>query len=278
MKERGKKFGVQIFALLVVNFASGQVLAGGLVDTGYDVFNAAVFTAPETISNPWWTVAPGSKTLYYAESEDECQWTLTEDAGVLMNGFTGDDFSGDYAMSKYRAVLDRSWVDDSEDCDQHSFQQVWDDMGIQAEETTYDWYAQDDDQNIWYMGEDTWDGDSGGSFAAGCDGADPGIVMLGGMPDKGSFYRQEYFKDEAEDWAKVLNYVDIDGVTCMKTKEWSPLEPGAVEHKYYCDGQLVMVDELKGKTLVVELYDGGFVAPPPPLVGPPDSIPSCTHD
>lgn len=278
MNERYRKFGVLIIALFLASLVSGQVQAGGLVDTGYDVFSAAGFTAPETISNPWWTLAPGSKTLYYAESEDECVWTLTEDAGVLENGFSGDDFSGAYAMSKYRVVLDRSWVDDSEDCDQHSFQHVWDDLGIPPEETTYDWYAQDDGQNVWYMGEDTWDGDSEGSFAAGCDGAEPGILIQGGMPDKGTFHRQEYFEDEAEDWVKVVNYVDIDGLTCMKTKEWSPLEPGAVEHKYYCDGSLVLVEELKGKTLIVEQFEGDFVAPPPPLSGPPSPIPACTLD
>jgi len=278
MKQRNRKYGVLLFTLLLVNLVPGEVLAGGLVDTGYDVFSAAVFSAPETISNPWWSVAPGSKTLYYAKSEDECVWTLTEDAGVLLNGFSGDDFSGAYAMPAYRVVLDRSWVDDSEDCDEHSFQDVWDGLGIPAEETTYDWYAQDDEQNVWYIGEDTWDGDSEGSFAAGCDGAEPGIVILAGMPEKGSYYSQEYFEDEAEDWGKVLNYVDIDGATCMKTKEWTPLEPGAIEHKYYCDGSLVLVEELKGKTLVVEQFEGDFVAPPPPLAGPPNPVPACTHD
>lgn len=278
MKKRNKKFGLLVLGLCLASIASGQVLAGGLVDTGLGVFNAVGFTAPETISNPWWTVAPGSKTLYYAESEDGCQWTLTEDAGVLENGFSGDDFSGAYAMASYRAVLDRSWLDESEDCDQHSFQYVWDDLGIQPEETTYDWYAQDDEQNVWYMGEDTWDGNSEGSFAAGCDGAEPGILIQGGMPDKGTFHRQEYLEDEAEDWVKVVNYIDMDGVTCMKTKEWTPLEPGEIEHKYYCDGSLVLVEELKGKTLVVEQFDGDFVAPPPPLTGPPSPVPACTHD
>jgi hypothetical protein len=278
MKERNRKNGLLIFVLILTGLGSEHVLAGGLVDTGYEVFSAAGFTAPEMITNPWWSVAPGSKTLYYAESDDECVWTLTEDAGVLLNGFSGDDFSGDYAMTSYRAVLDRSWVDDSEDCDQHSFQEVWDDLGIPAEETTYDWYAQDDEQNVWYMGEDTWDGDSEGSFAAGCDGAEPGILIRGGMPDKGTFHMQEYLEDEAEDWVKVVNYIDIDGVTCMKTKEWSPLEPGAVEHKYYCDGSLVLVEELQGKTLVVEQFDGGFVAPPAPLTGPPYPVPACTND
>jgi hypothetical protein len=68
------------------------------------------------------------------------------------------------------------------------------------------------------------------------------------------------FEDEAEDNARVLRLnarVDIDVGTfagCLKTKEWSPLEHGSIEHKYYCPsgGGLMLVNELKGGTLRVE--------------------------
>ena len=52
-------------------------------------------------------------------------------------------------------------------------------------EDTYDWYAQDKDGNVWYLGEDTTayeeDGTTSteGSWEYGVDGALPGIVMLG---------------------------------------------------------------------------------------------------
>ena len=44
-------------------------------------------------------------------------------------------------------------------------------------EDTYDWYAQDADGNVWYLGEDTKEYDGGklvgskGSWEAGVDGA-----------------------------------------------------------------------------------------------------------
>ena len=139
-------------------------------------------------------------------------------------------------------------------------------------EETDDWYAWDNHGNVWYFGEDTveylYDDDwnpigtsDEGSWEAGVDGAEPGILMLAD-PHPGDSYRQEYYEDEAEDMGKVLRlnaevsveYGDYDG--CLVTKEWSELEPGNVEHKYYAPGVgLVYVEELKGKTVTVGLVD-----------------------
>ena len=55
--------------------------------------------------------------------------------------------------------------------------------GDQIVEDTYDWYAQDADGNLWYLGEDTTEYENGkpktkeGSWEAGVDGALPGIIM-----------------------------------------------------------------------------------------------------
>jgi hypothetical protein len=72
-------------------------------------------------------------------------------------------------------------------------------------------------------------------------GAKPGIIMQS-HPKMGQSYRQEYKKGSAEDMAKVLElngsaevpYGSFDHV--LVTKEWSPLEPGVVEHKSYAAG------------------------------------------
>jgi hypothetical protein len=235
-------------------FAAGQALAGGLIDTSYEGgWTQATFgiNSQQLSRNPTWD--PTVKVLYYADSEDGCEWNLVESAGPVPNAFKAEldnGFSGDYEMHIV-AILDREWLDEDVDCEDSS------PMEGDIMELTYDWYAIDDANNIWYMGEDTWDFEEGspeGSFAAGCDGAEPGIVMPGGTPSKGTFYQQEYFEEEAEDWGKVLNYVELDDLDCMKTKEWTPLEPGEVEHKYYCEGVLVLIAELKGKTKYVEIY------------------------
>jgi hypothetical protein len=114
-------------------------------------------------------------------------------------------------------------------------------------EATLDWYAQDTVGNVWYFGEDSKEIENGivisteGSWEAGVDDAQPGIVMLAN-PDVGHTYRQEYLEDEAEDMAEVLSLNESVTVlygsfqSCLMTKEWTPLEPGIVEHKYYKTG------------------------------------------
>ncbi len=52
-------------------------------------------------------------------------------------------------------------------------------------EDTIDWYAQDADGNVWYLGEDTAEFEDGkvktkkGSWEAGVDGALPGVILPG---------------------------------------------------------------------------------------------------
>ena len=260
---------------LLVTFAS-TLNAGGLIDTSLARFLAEDFSDSASITNSWWTLAAGSNFLYFAEDGGECAWNLVE---VLDD--TTDDFPVPYNKLA-RIILDREWID--EDCeyapDVDNFADVVAKAG-DAVEKTYDWYAQDGDGNIWYLGEDTRNsqGSSGGSFVAGCDGAEGGIVMLGD-PHSGDFYRQEYYAGVAEDWGKATAFLKVDSYVCLKTKEWSPLSKGHIEYKFYCsdgdEGVLLMVDELKGKTVRVELLgsvDAGDVPNAPQANPAPD--PTC---
>jgi hypothetical protein len=114
-------------------------------------------------------------------------------------------------------------------------------------EDTYDWYAQDKEGNVWYLGEDSTEYENGkpagtqGSWEAGVDGALPGIVMPA-TPTVGDAYRQEYLAGEAEDLAEVIavgqsatvpagSYEDV-----AVMREWNPLEPDVVEEKSYAPG------------------------------------------
>ncbi|MGH9150331.1 MAG: hypothetical protein ACRD0F_08325, partial [Acidimicrobiales bacterium] len=114
-------------------------------------------------------------------------------------------------------------------------------------EDTYDWVAQDRSGNVWYLGEDTKEFERGvlvgseGSWEAGADGAEAGIVMPAN-PRPGLSYRQEYYKGEAEDRAEVVSLTERQGVPAgifdqmLMTRDWTPLEPGVIEHKYYAKG------------------------------------------
>ena len=119
--------------------------------------------------------------------------------------------------------------------------------GGKPSEKTNDWYAQDKRGNVWYLGEDSFDRKNGrwvrndGSWQAGVNGAKAGIIMKG-RPRAGDTYRQEFYKGHAEDLGRVLRtgvsvstpYRSFRGT--LETRDWSPLEPGVVEHKYYARG------------------------------------------
>jgi hypothetical protein len=114
-------------------------------------------------------------------------------------------------------------------------------------ERTFDWYAQDRQGNVWYMGEASYERShgrlrrAGDSWEGGVDGARPGIIMPA-HPRHGDAYRQEFYPPgEALDQARVLRsdahwsvpYGSFDHV--LVTSERSPLEP-QIEHKYYARG------------------------------------------
>jgi hypothetical protein len=111
-------------------------------------------------------------------------------------------------------------------------------------EDTHDWYAQDSAGNVWYMGEATTEYENGkpktteGSWEAGVNGAEPGVIMPA-KPRVGLAYRQEYYKGHAEDRAKVVS-VDANVRVpfgrfdhAVETEDVAPLGKGTVEHKYY---------------------------------------------
>ena len=137
-------------------------------------------------------------------------------------------------------------------------------------EDTLDWYAQDRDGNVWYLGEQTAEYEDGklvsreGSWEAGVDGAQAGIVMPA-HPEVGMRYRQEYYEGHAGDRGEVLRVDDEARVPfgsyreVVRTKDTTPLEPQVREHKYYARGVgLVLARDVAGggrEELV--LYDPG---------------------
>jgi hypothetical protein len=141
------------------------------------------------------------------------------------------------------------------------------DKNGELKELTFDWYAQDAEGNVWYMGEQTAEYQNGkvstraGSWEAGVDGAEPGIIMPAD-PIVGLTYRQEYLAGEAEDLAKVVDtsshadtpFRAFDDV--WVTEDWTPLEPKVVERKFYARGVgLVMEQLVKGGSGTNQLTD-----------------------
>lgn len=120
-------------------------------------------------------------------------------------------------------------------------------------EDTFDWYAQDKDGNVWYFGEDTKTYEDGvlvttaGSWEAGKNGAQAGIIMLAN-PKIGDQYYQEFAPGVVADQGKVLSLKEDVTVpygsftNCLKTADWTPIEPGNRAFKYYAEGIGVVLE------------------------------------
>lgn len=172
-----------------------------------------------TIDNQYFPLTPGTTFIYEGQTA-ECT-----------------DRNEVYVSRQIKQILGVSCIEVRD--------RVW--LEGSLTEETLDWYAQDKDGNVWYFGEDSKEYENGevvstaGSWEAGVDGAKPGIVMEAD-PKVGDSYRQEYCKGEAEDTADVLSLNASITVlygsfsNCLKTKDYTALEPGVAENKYFAPG------------------------------------------
>jgi hypothetical protein len=115
-------------------------------------------------------------------------------------------------------------------------------------ERTSDWYAQDESGNVWYYGEATAELNGQGkvvsregSWRAGVHGARAGVYMPGN-PRPGQGGRQEFYRGHAEDEFTVVSLsarvhtAAGSSNHALLTKEFTRLEPGVLDHKYYVRG------------------------------------------
>ena len=197
----------------------------------------------EGIDNPYLPLEPGSRWVYESAGVDPDTTTVT---------VTGD-------TREVQGVTTKVVHDVVRDADG------------KVVEDTFDWVAQDAAGNVWYFGEDTTEYDDrgrpdhSGSWEAGVDGAQAGLVMPA-QPRVGDGYQQESSPGLAEDRAEVLSVdesvnVEFGSFTdVVQTEDTTPLEPGLVEHKYYAPGVgLVLEQTVAGGADRAELvsYDGG---------------------
>jgi hypothetical protein len=212
------------------------------------------FTYPRVINNPHSPMTIGDIREYEVYEEGE----LVETISIQILG--PEDEGGDKMVNGIQVIVQRD--------------RVMDEDGNIIEDT-FDWFAQDDDGNVWYVGEEVTnynydddgvliDTDDGGSFEWGIDGAQPGIQMLA-SPRRGDSYRQEYYAGEAEDIGAVIALdsvitLDDDEFTTLETEDWNPLEPDeAREHKFYARGLGVIREEKVDGSEYVELVERTIV-------------------
>ncbi len=151
-----------------------------MIDTSYqpDV-SPAKFNNPTNITNPYYPLQIGKVYRYEGQTPDGLETIVEERLKVtrVVQGIT-------CVVSNFKAYLNGNLIEEA-----------------------YDWFAQDNEGNVWYFGEEVdnynLDGtlkDHGGSWEAGVDGAKAGLIMPAN-PTPGLKYREEYFFNEAEDEA-----------------------------------------------------------------------------
>lgn len=193
--------------------------------------------------NPWFALVPGNRWVYEGDGES-IEVVVTSDT-KLIEGIT------------CIVVVDTVSEDDV------------------VIEITDDWYAQDVDGNVWYCGEiaenfEEFDDDDtqgpelvdiDGSWKSGRDNAEAGL-LLPFDPQVGDVFRQEFAQTDAEDVVEILAIDATESTpggacdaSCLQTRDFTPLEPGEEEHKFYAAGIGLLVETVPGTADRVELME-----------------------
>jgi hypothetical protein len=177
-------------------------------------------SASSRITNPWFPLARGSVYVYDGQ----------KDGKQARDVMTVTSKTKTIAGIRAAVIADRLFLN-----------------GTLSERTT-DWYSQDKQGTVWYLGEKTAELNASGkvtstqgSFLNGRNGAKGGIFMPA-QPQVGQSFQQESFKGQAEDHFRILSMATnittpaVSSNSAMLTEETTPLEPGVVDHKYYVQG------------------------------------------
>ncbi len=192
----------------------------------------------DTIDNPYFPLTPGTTSIYEGQTD-----AGFEHVEVQVTRETKTILGVSCVVVRDIARLDGVVVED-----------------------TLDWYAQDRAGNVWYFGELSQQFEGGelaglaGSWQAGVDGAQAGVIMRA-APRGSDVYRQEFALEVAEDIGEIVALGQSVTVpfgsfaNCLKTNDFSPIEPDVLENKYYAPGIGVVleVDPETGERL--ELVD-----------------------
>jgi hypothetical protein len=192
-----------------------------IIDSNYKPdINPSKFTNSTKVINFYYPLTPGKKYIYEGQTKDGLERVeeqrLTTTKTIL--GIT-------CIVVEFKAFLNGTLI-----------------------EKAIDWYAQDTAGNLWYFGEavDNYNPngtlkDHAGSWEAGMDSAQPGMIMPAN-PRTGMKYREEYYFNHAEDQAEITATGQIVIIpfgtfnNCIKTRNFTELEPDLNENKYYAPG------------------------------------------
>jgi hypothetical protein len=198
-------------------------------------FSAAVFDPQQTVDHVYFPMT-GKKTFVFQGRDEDGP---LDERFELTNIGPGPVIAGVQTSTK----RDRAYED-----------------GLLVEET-FDYYAQDTEGNVWYLGEDVtnfiYDDDGNlidtntqSSWRAGVNGALPGFIMPADLIIGFNYYQEFAAEDDALDQGTILAFFDtleLDIGTfedVLQILDTSELDPDAREFKYYAPGfGLILAEE-----------------------------------
>jgi len=197
-------------------------------------FAAATFTPGQKVDNPYFPLLDRKTRRYEGRDAN----------GDLVEYFEFTNLNtGPVILGvKTTTQLDRAYED-----------------GLLVEET-YDFYAQDDDGNVWYFGEDVTnyiydddgnliDTNNSSAWRAGMNGGLPGWIMPASNPVGLKYYQESAAADGALDEGRVgANDLMFDSIfgpvsNVLQVFETSQLSPDSRGAKYYAPGFGLLFEE-----------------------------------
>jgi Ca2+-binding RTX toxin-like protein len=212
-------------------------------------FNKATFKPGDPIDNSYYPLKPGTIYTYEAEGRDRETGEVNRETNRVAVTYQTKEIAGVTTT----VVRDTVWAN-----------------GF-LEEDTNDFYAQDTDGNVWYLGEATtaYQFDDNGNFIgtstqgaweAGVNDALPGYIMEANPQINDNYYQEFAINDGAFDQAQVISrnrnvstkVGDFSNV--LQTYDTTQIDPSATEFKYYAPGiGMVAAEENLDKNLEPEL-------------------------
>jgi hypothetical protein len=253
-KEEERVFVPEV-GLVLARSADGELSLARRLPQDAESAAAETFSAPTTVDNPYFGVTGVDYRLYLGEDEGEplrIEVALTgQIKPVEWEGGTTDTVESQFIATSERDLL----------------------------EIAVDWFAQDDNGNVWYFGENVWNyeegriANTGGTWIAGGDGP-PGLIMPG-EPALGQRFNPENIPGLVFETVEVQ---EVDGTFTLPTGEeltgvlvlHEVLDDGSEEFKEYAAGYGNLTTDappVERVDIVYALPNDGINAPLPKELG-----------
>jgi hypothetical protein len=194
-------------------------------DVTAEDFDPELFSDPTAIDHDWFPLRPGTQFVYEGQTVEDGERTPHR---VV---FTVTDLTKVVNGVRTLVIWDRDY------------------SAGELEETELAFFAQDDDGNVWHLGQYPEEYEEGKlveapAWIAGLEGARPGVSMKA-VPRLGSSSYSQGYAPPPISWVDHARISEMEQKDCVPfgcfegvlvTEEFEPSKPDAYQLKYYAPG------------------------------------------